>query len=178
MKRSQSPLLVALLACAALLARGSSATPEFPAKIDTTLALSKSRAVDCTLCHADDTVTAGKTVTTLVGRWFYQNGLRAYQDDLLLALLKKNEQEGVDSDQDGVADMQEIRSGTDPNHYDPPEATDAGDAGPVVPPPSGSIAVPLLQTGCSFIGHDRKEPYGGLAVLLACAGLLSIRRRK
>ncbi|PZR07528.1 MAG: hypothetical protein DI536_27020 [Archangium gephyra] len=84
-------------------------TPNFPAKVATA---SGGAAPACALCHAGG-VTGRGTVTTPFGAAMRQRGLLANDDasfDTAWSAMT-----GVDSDLDGVADVQELAAGTDPN---------------------------------------------------------------
>ncbi len=100
------------MACTVLLSTGAAvATPEFPGIVQSTW---KVKLPDCTLCHSDDSLSVPKHVTTLVGRWFFDQGLRAYDDATLKKLLVQSEKANQDSDGDGSPDFEELANGTNP----------------------------------------------------------------
>lgn len=130
-----------------LFARTALASAIYPGEIYNHLGLEV--APPCAYCHQDG-VTGLGTVQTPFGLTLYERGLRNNDPDNLTALLDEIEAEEVDSDGDGVSDVQELLDGTDPN---------VDDAGPV--PQYG-----CLQTAPAVP-----------SALLALLGLVVARRR-
>jgi hypothetical protein len=186
MPRFTSTLTALLAACAvSILFEGSAAaTPDFPAVVQDTWKV-KLPGKGCKLCHTDEVDSAPKTVGTLVGYWFYNQGLRADKTNMLKTLLAQSKDDEQDSDGDGVSDYQELADGKDPNVANvvaPPAMTDGGviiDAGPPVVVPTPQKLPPLLQTGCSVtIAARSPHPHWLLAALLAAASFLPPARAR
>ncbi len=158
--RSLSAAL-SLQALLALLAPSAAfASPTYPPTIQAQLGLAQ--APDCTLCHRDDVGGIGTVVRpfgrTMVERFGLTGGSTTAA---LRAALEGDDAEHVDSDGDGIADIDELRAGTNPN---------VGASGVEVAPD-----VPLPETGCAFAGASAT---GGTALLmLVGVGLVLARRR-
>ena len=100
-----------------LLLRPASAYTLFPGWIYEHLDLASEgvSAPPCTICHLDMNGEKG-TVVKPFGIWMYDHGLRGDSTEQQLGdLLDQNEDKGVDSDGDGVGDIDEIRDGEDPS---------------------------------------------------------------
>jgi hypothetical protein len=100
------------LVAALLRSSAASATPQFPDAIRTHLGLSY--APECALCHAGGIIGSG-TVTTPFGQSARSRNLVANDTGGLVSVLERMRGEKVDSDQDGVPDIDELIAGTDPN---------------------------------------------------------------
>jgi hypothetical protein len=156
------------LASAVFFVCGSAAaSPNFPETIESTLGISHLPVpgLGCRLCH--DTDEGGtNTVHTRFGNTMKRDGVNGNSNiGLLVAALHEDEQRGTDSDGDGVADIDELRAGTDPSV---PQVS--GDGGLAFLPPEP----PALETGCSFHADRRANGFWLGALALA---LLSLRRR-
>jgi hypothetical protein len=140
------------------------ASPVYPITIQTQLGLAK--APDCTLCHHDDNGGAGTVVRpfgrTMTGRFGLVGGSNIAA---LKSALEGDDAEHVDSDGDGVPDIDELRAGTDPN---------VGVSG------VESSDVPLPETGCSLPirAATRSAKAWLFGLLMACARFASLRRRR
>ena len=151
-------LLVAGFAAAPATAR---ATEEFPWSIRSDLALDYEP--PCALCH-ENGMTGTGTVRTPFGMSMRLRGMIAGNDASLAKALDAMAADNVDSDHDGVSDIEELKSHTDPNRYG---------------------ALPLDQAneptyGCG--GTIARSPQGagaatGAVLLGALALGLSLRRR-
>jgi len=104
----QGAALLALVSLAGV----AEATPEFPDAMRAHLKMSSSP--PCDVCHADG-VTGGGTVTTPFGRSARARGLVADNEDVLFGVLDRMAGEKVDSDNDGIPDIDELIASTDPN---------------------------------------------------------------
>lgn len=134
-----------------LVAREASASPTYPPTIEAELMLE--RAPDCTLCHRDDNGGIGTVVRpfgrTMLGHFQLTGGNNT---GLLKAALAGDDAEHLDSDGDGVPDIDELRMGTDPN---------VGASGTEAP-----LDVPLPETGCALAARVQASRYAWLGFLL------------
>lgn len=144
-------LTVAVLALPSL----AGATSTFPTAIQA--ALTAKKAPDCGVCHAGGTTGRG-TVTTKFGAAMMARGLVANDEASLTKALTAMETDKVDSDGDGVIDVDELRVGTDPN----------------VAEGSG---VSRLVYGCGAAGGAPCETATPLLLLAAAALARRLRRR-
>lgn len=147
-----------LTVAAILVATEAGATPGVPDVIQSALGLPT--APPCSLCHS--TAEGGGPVTRAFGLALKERGMVAGDQDSLRAALQKLEADRVDSDGDGMTDVEALRAGMDPH--------------------SGK-ALPTLQPsyGCSAsIGPRRPRRADflllGVGVLLASA--LAARSRR
>lgn len=115
----------------------------------------------CTLCHRDD-VGGADTVTRPFGRTLLRLGAQSNSVPSLDGALQQVAETGADSDGDGVGDVEELRTGGDPN-------VGTGDEGDPL------AAIPLPQTGCAFA--PTRSVAGTLALLALVAVGLGRRRR-
>jgi hypothetical protein len=119
----------------------------------------------CQICHQDD-VGGLKTATKPFGRALISAGTTGASIPSLLGALETLEADGTDSDQDGVADIAELRAGSDPN---------VGADGVAFED------VPLPETGCSLPRSGGSSQLGALLLLsvaLACRARGSCRRAR
>ncbi|EYF06238.1 thrombospondin type 3 repeat-containing protein [Chondromyces apiculatus] len=147
----------ALVGLVSFAAAPASATPNFPGVIATNLGLDA--APDCVLCHVGATKVG--TVTTPFGVSMLSRGLVAYDEGSLSLALQALDGEEKDSDGDGVTDLDELRSGEDPN-------VAAGGTAPLAPEYGCSVASP---------GSQSTPALGGTSALLALAALAAFVRR-
>jgi hypothetical protein len=145
--RTLAPLL---FLAAALAARTADATGNLPGAIMRDLSLTYTP--PCEYCHSGGVVGRG-TVGTPFGKSMMAHGMVAYDENALKAALDQMTQEKVDSDHDGVSDIDELKAGTDPN------VPGAGQGGPTY--------------GCS---SSPRGEVGPLAWLAALAVVLCRRR--
>jgi hypothetical protein len=99
-------------ALVALSAGTAAATPTFPNAIQRDLSLTYSP--PCSHCHVGGNTTAA-AVQTPFAKSMKARGMVAYDETKLQAALDQMTSDRVDSDHDGVSDIDELRAGTDPN---------------------------------------------------------------
>ena len=133
----------------ALLAAPAWASAQFPATIKAKYSLAAEP--PCAICHTNG-ITGIGTVNTLFGTAMRTHGLVAGSDASLNSALDAMAAANIDSDGDGVTDVDELKAGTDPNVA--PAPTDGGTGGgtgggggTVIGPPKfgcGAAVVPEL----------------------------------
>ncbi|HEY2406601.1 MAG TPA: thrombospondin type 3 repeat-containing protein [Polyangiaceae bacterium] len=112
MNLTKRPLLFALTILAVLgWSRGAHAKRQYPAMIAKDLALAY--LVPCSTCHLKGNVGAG-TAGTPFALSLRDRGLSG-EESTLTSALSRLEADDVDSDGDGIPDVTELRSGSDPN---------------------------------------------------------------
>jgi hypothetical protein len=129
------------------------ATPNFPDAVRRILGAVQSP--PCSVCHAGGQTGRG-TVTTPFGQAMRDRGLVAYDETSLQTALTRMETDKVDSNGDGVPDVDELRAGKDPNL-------------------TGSA--PELQYGCG-VTAGRGHPWTAAPLGLAALVRSLLRRRR
>jgi hypothetical protein len=147
-----------------LLAGAASASPSYPAALQSDLGLAA--APGCDLCHHAATAPVGD-VDKPFGKSMVARGLIGNDDDASVATaLARMRADGVDSDGDGAEDLDELSWGGDPNTASLPE---------------GGAAMPVLY-GCAWSGRGvgGSPAWAGLLLVLASAALarVAVRRRQ
>lgn len=138
-----------------LLVAAALASPGYPAAIASDQGMPC--VPQCTLCHA--TTAGGGPVVTDVGQALVDRGLTGGSNtDLLQTALTALETDGVDSDGDGIPDVDELTNGDDPNGGN----AFCGDTAPATP-----------TYGCFNTSAGLPWGLGGVAL----AGLAMRRRR-
>lgn len=165
----------AALMLAVLLASGTArATPNFPGALAGTLGGPTPAYSVCHTCG----VTGRGTVNTPWGAALRSRGLAAYDEASLRSAVSQMEAERVDSDGDGIIDVDALRAGSDPN---PPTCDTNKD--PTIPvygcvgrlAPSDATPLPLvlLVTVCLVLAAARRRrgvgSAGTLLLLLAAS---------
>ncbi len=135
------------------------ASASFPPTIQAELALAS--APPCTLCHRNDVGGIGTVVTPFGRTLMNRLGVAAANVGSLKAALAADKAQNLDSDGDGISDIDELQAGMDPN---------VGASGEVA-----GLDVPLPETGCAFA--TRKSVGGAGAVMFVCLGLVLVGRR-
>jgi hypothetical protein len=112
----------------------------------------------CTVCHQDENGGEG-TATKPFGVTMIRFGVSKGNVPTLRAALQQIQAEGSDSDSDGVPDVEELRSGGDPND---------------------GYTGPLPLTGCSVTSRGRELGAGcglGVCLIIAFGGVYRRRSR-
>jgi MYXO-CTERM domain-containing protein len=121
---------LALSIAGLLFAAGAMASPQFPDEVKAHLMLANPP--PCSLCHTNG-VTGVGTVNTPFGKAMRAHGLQAEDTASLDSALDQMKSQNVDSDGDGVSDIDELIKGADPN------TAGTGSLGPE-PPTYGCVA--------------------------------------
>jgi len=154
-----------LTVAAVTLSSSAAASATFPGALQQQLGLKSPPypPLGCRLCHQTD---AGglKTATKPFGRAVQKNGAVAANVPSLIGALNALENDGTDSDKDGVGDIGELQTGTDPNV--------AESSNGMSEPPTADV--PLPETGCAL---TIAAPRGGSLGLLFVGATLTFARR-
>lgn len=158
MKLWSTGLIVAGLVLAVAQGRASTV---YPIEVEDTLMLSEPP--PCTLCHRND-VGGDGTVVTLFGRSMMELGATGDSNRATLReALLQSDSEGVDSDFDGVTDLDELRSGDDPNDNPNPGAD--------------FEELPLPEHGCAVSVTSSRAAQASFLLLSSLFALGVARRR-
>lgn len=147
------------------------AAPSLPTEIVTHLNVQCTKPIwdgsGCTICHATNGGDCG-TVTKPFGMWLHQRGLACPAPDpaLLDQLLDEADAEKLDSNCDGVADVDQLRTCQWEELATMRNTCDAGPA---------TLPDPSVTYGCALSGHTDGAA-GTCAMVLAC--LLFFKRRR
>lgn len=174
MNASYRPSRFALAMPLSLLALLTTAGPAFasadyPARIAAKYGLGGGAEPPCTVCHATAAGGTG-TVTKLFGLTMTNDyGLTGGAALDLEALLDQNEADGRDSDSDGVADVAELRAGTNPssggaNAPEAPQGCDAMKSTIASGPPASSRLASALGAGLAATLLLRRRRARGASV--------------
>jgi organic radical activating enzyme len=148
-------VVIALTLC---IARLAAATPNFPGAVQRDLGASEVPA--CSICHLCG-ITGRGTVNTPWGMAMRARGLVEFNETSLAAALAAMQSDRVDSDGDGVIDVDAVRTGKDPN---PPGLCDEQDE-------------TIPRYGC--VGRVSRAPArsGAWSWALLVGALFAVRRR-
>jgi hypothetical protein len=147
----------------ALVAAPAFATDQYPAVLQNRFSLPVPPG--CQVCHFNG-ITARGTVTTPVGTSLRDRGLVANDSASLNTALDALANEMVDSDGDGVSDVEEFMNGTDPNEA---AMGTGGGAGGGTGAGGGLVDAGPLRYGCGATVVPQ---------LLLLAGLVPLLRRR
>ncbi|MEO7032974.1 MAG: thrombospondin type 3 repeat-containing protein [Polyangiaceae bacterium] len=155
---NQRPLLALSAIVTLAWSSAAHAKEEFPGQIENQYKLGYQP--PCSVCHTADN-TGSATPRTAFALALRSRGLTGSNQTLSIAL-KQLEADGVDSDGDGVTDIQELKDGTDPNSSGNASIKDAQEPG------YGCGGTPPTGRGGAM---------QGIAVALGLAWALLFRRR-
>ncbi len=134
---------------------GSLASSDYPAVIKTQLGLSTDHPRMCRLCHTSDLGGSG-TITQPFGKALQARGLASENAELLKTALAQLEADKVDSDGDGVTDIDELKALTDPNKV----STGGGE----------DEELPPLKFGCGAQSVVSLIPFAALFLFVRAPG--------
>jgi len=155
-------LLLAATAAVSLLGSAPAfASVAFPLVLQSELKLASAPA--CTLCHRNDQGGVGTVIRPFGRTMMTQFGLSSGNVAALRAAISGSDAAKLDSDGDGVSDIDELRMGTDPN-----VGVSGMESGP---------DVPLPQTGCAVNPSLPRSPASGVAALSVVIVGLSLQYR-
>ena len=107
---------VAVVVATLLMLMGSTAaaSPTYPEKLKETLGMPCTP--QCIVCHRTNEGGEGTVITPFGDAMLFEGNLGPKQPDALPDALNAVEAAGIDSDGDGVGDVEELRQGNDPNN--------------------------------------------------------------
>jgi hypothetical protein len=157
------------------------ATPNFPGAVQRILGASS--APQCSICHVCG-ITGLGTVNTPWGIAVRSRGLQAFNEASLATALAAMERDRVDSDGDGVIDVDAVRMGKDPNPSGTCDTEDDtiptyGCVGRIAPGGSGHGAISALTAMIALLVAraarrvSRTKRLGWLILLLIAGALAS-----
>lgn len=127
------------------MAGASWGSPQYPSHISSTLELAAEPVQQCRLCHVSPA--GGDAVTRPFGSSLKARGLVSNDEASLEAALAQSETDMVDSDNDTIPDITELRNATDPNSPNQ-VATDGGPGGSGGANAWVNSPAPSLRFGC------------------------------
>ncbi len=152
-------MFVAAMGAVVLAAGPSMATPNFPGALQAHIGASATP--PCSTCHEGGRTGRG-TVNTPFGRAMRAHGLVEFNEASLVSALDQLAAEKVDSNGNGVSDIDELRAGGDPN----PAAIAGNDDLPVygcagrvssVPSRGGAVPFALLAAVVAVVRRQRRQ---------------------
>lgn len=151
-----------------LVVGGAAATPNFPRALQRELEASATP--DCSICHVNGRVGRG-TVNTPFGSGMRSRGLVAYDEGALAKAAAAMEADRVDSDGDGVLDVDAIRMGKDPNPVESfvdPTIPRYGCVGSVSPTPPGELSIAFAFLALAWLARRRGRSGPTIALVSFC----------
>lgn len=145
-----------------LISTSAFASADYPGEIQTRYSLASTPLQSCSLCHTNG-ITGTGTVNTPFGLALRSRGLVSGDAATLRTALDQLETDMVDSDMDGVTDVDELKAGTNPNAV---EGATGGGAGGGTGGGGGTVATLKYGCGASIVPE-----------LVLVGGLLLLRRR-
>jgi hypothetical protein len=165
-------IALATLFAAFFVATAAGATPNFPGAIKDKL--SATAPPECAICHVTGRVGGRGTVNTPFGVAMRARGLVLYDEASLAAALVQMEKDGVDSNGDGVIDVDAIRMGKDPNpSSDAPVYGCVGSIAPAAPTGPRLPALGMLLLVAVAIIRRRRMAHPNLPHAVLIAGVLA-----
>lgn len=165
----------ALLACLAL-AAPAAASGNYPLTLQSYLRLATAPVGSCSLCHTGG-ITGSRTVGTLFGRAISTRGASGNGNTTSLrTALAAMTRDAVDSDGDGLKDLDEVKVGRNPNVVDttPDGGVDGGSGGADGGTPDGGTGGEELPGALTYGCGASVAPELASLALLAWLG----RRRR
>ena len=167
---------IAALFAVSLASARANATAEFPGPIVSHLGITCAdggiATPDCVLCHQNDNGGLG-TATHPFGAWMKSQGLNAFADSKLDSLLDQAKADNIDSNCDGIPDIDQLES------CDWPALETKGTVGC-----SSDAGAPItIIYGCAASPRTSSDPLPasaalGVAFVLAAALVIKRRRRR
>ena len=170
--RASRRVALTTLFAAFFVATAAGATPNFPGAIKDKL--SATAPPECAICHVTGRVGGRGTVNTPFGKAMRARGLVLYDEVSLGAALTQMEKDAVDSDGDGIIDVDAIHMGKNPNPLsDMPVYGCVGRIAPAAPsdPLLPALAMFLLVTVAMI--RRRRVAHPNLPHALLIAGVLA-----
>lgn len=166
MMRLRILLVVAALVSCAGVARATDTYPEF---IRSELGLATTP--ECTLCHLTNEGQENTVRRPFGLQVLSHDGKGGGSRGSIRSALQAMEGDGSDSDGDGLADIEELRAGGDPNVF---EARDGG----ATEPPPGVALPPAFETGCAMSLAARVTISRTLVVIASLLAAVRLSRRR
>lgn len=143
----------------------------------------------CRLCHTTESGGASTAQEPFGRTVWVEYQVSGGNAAAFRSALQRIRRDGIDSDEDGVSDYEELINGTNVNEPDAPMIGEGGTGGesggngagnedPEPAPPRSARALPTLETGCSYSGRAGFSPRLISMSLAGLGGLLLGRRTR